>query len=404
MDDLRILGVFPVSEVRTGGQKRYVELARRLVEKGHAVYHICRPGLSGSLPGVGVGIIPDDLSGYLIPRWWRYRRWVRRGLAEVRRALGDAPNLVLAFGENNFFAARAAADYFGVPLVMALRNNFLDELRTVGPVRRRLPFARGPEEWLARRWFRRLEAAICRGSDSIVFQSEADRDAILGRHPAEGHRGRVIPNSFRVSWLPPRFAHANRSDSLRRGIFIGHLNERKGVRYLFPALAELAAGTGRGAGAGEGAAGAAVDAGLTFDVVGFGALEPWCRRFVEERGLSDRVTFHGRVDEPLELLAQADLLIVPSLFDSFPNTVLEALYVGTPVIGSDTPGIVTMLQHEALIVPRRDARALAARLDTLLRDPGAYQEVRRLCRTRREAFDFDWAEPWIQLFREVRTS
>ncbi|MFP4432178.1 MAG: glycosyltransferase family 4 protein [Spirochaetota bacterium] len=393
MDDLRILGVFPVSDVRTGGQKRYVELTRQLAERGHAVYHICRPGLGASLPGKGVGIIPDDLSGYLIPRWWRYRRWVRRGLPGVREALGEAPDLVLAFGENNFFAARAAADHFGVPLVMALRNNFLDELRTVGPVRRRLPFARGLEKWLAKCWYRRLEAAICSGSDSIVFQSEADRDAILGRHPAEGHRGRVIPNSFRVSWLPTRLAHANRSDSLCRGIFIGHLNDRKGVRFLLWALAELATG-----------AAAPVDVGLTFDVVGFGTLEPWCRRFVEERGLSERVTFHGRVEEPLELLAQADLLIVPSLFDSFPNTVQEALYVGTPVIGSDTPGIVTMLEYEALIFPRRDARALAERLDTLLRDPGAYQEVRRLCGIRREVFDFDWAEPWVELFREVRTS
>lgn len=377
---LVVLGVFPVAEVRTGGQKRYVELTRQLVEKGHQVYQICRPSMAQELPGRGIGVIPDSLGGFLVPRWWRYRFWVRRRLRSIAAALERDPDVVVTFGETNFFPARVAARRFSAPLVFGLRNNFVDEVRTLGLLRRRLPVPRGLERWLQIRWYLRLEGALCRGADRLVFQSEHDRETILARHP--GARGVVIPNSFHVSWLAPEYAEANRSRRLGRGLYIGHLNHRKGVEYLFGALARLG---GR----------------LPFDVVGFGGLEAWCRTFVEEHGLGDSVVFHGRIDRPLELLASADLLVVPSLFDSFPNTVLEALYVGTPVIGSDAPGIETMLQDPALLFPRGDAVALGVRLGELLDDRKEYRRVRDACAERRQEFDFDWAARWVDLFREL---
>jgi glycosyltransferase involved in cell wall biosynthesis len=377
---LVILGVFPVAEVRTGGQKRYIELTRQLAEKGHRVYQLCRPSMADELPGTGIGVIPDKLKGFLVPRWWRYRFWVRRRLRRIAAAIERDPDVVLTFGETNFFAARAAARYFDAPLVFALRNNFVDEVRTLGLLRRRLPVPRGVERWLQIRWYLRLEGAVCRGADRIVFQSEHDRDTVTARHPEALGRSLVIPNSFRVSWLAPEYAEANRSHRLKRGLYIGHLNHRKGVEYLFAALARLG---GR----------------LPFDVVGFGGLEEWCRTFVEANGLSASVVFHGRIDRPVEFLASTDLLVVPSLFDSFPNTVLEALYVGTPVIGSDAPGIKTMLEKPALLFARRDAAALAVRLEQLLDDPGEYRDVRDACAERRQEFDFDWAARWVELFR-----
>ena len=113
------------------------------------------------------------------------------------------------------------------------------------------------------------------------------------------------------------------------------------------------------------------------------------------------MTFHGRIDRPLSLVAGADLLVIPSLYDSFPNTVLEALYVGTPVIGSDAAGIRTMLRHEELLFPRGDATALADRLQTLIDDPEAFRRVCTLAADRRETFDFDWAERWEQAIAQL---
>jgi glycosyltransferase involved in cell wall biosynthesis len=401
-----IVGVFPISEIRTGGHKRYIELSRQLVERGHTVLHICRPMLAAALPGVAVPIIPDELAGYLVPRWWRYRRWVRRRGKTVRDAIsgcGATADLVLTFGETNYAAARAAADLLGVPLVFALRSNFVDEFLQFGTFRQRLPGFRGVQKRFQRWWKQRLEGMVCRGADLVVFQTEYDRDNVATRHPGVAARSAVIPNSFRVSWLPVERSTPITldGDSPREGlpeglpagrrelIYVGHLNERKGVQHLFPAMAEL------------------VEGGITafhLRVVGYGTLEEWSRRFVAEGGLEQWVTFLGRIEGPLNEIARADLLIVPSLYDSFPNTVLEALFVGTPVVGSDAAGIATMLQDAELLFPRGSARGLADFLAPIITDPARYRRVRERCAARRGEFDFDWAERWEIAFHLLTAS
>ena len=106
------------------------------------------------------------------------------------------------------------------------------------------------------------------------------------------------------------------------------------------------------------------------------------------------VDFHGRVPEPFSALAAADLMVAPSLSDSFPDTVLEALHVGTPVIGSQVGGITEQLVHEELLFPPMNAEAIADRIEKCIREPEFYRRARRLCASRRSKFEFDWAEAW----------
>jgi glycosyltransferase involved in cell wall biosynthesis len=66
----------------------------------------------------------------------------------------------------------------------------------------------------------------------------------------------------------------------------------------------------------------------------------------------------------------ADLCVVPSLQDNLPNTVLESMACGTPVVGSDVGGIPDMIRpgETGLLAPAGDAGALAECLVTLLSD------------------------------------
>jgi glycosyltransferase involved in cell wall biosynthesis len=71
------------------------------------------------------------------------------------------------------------------------------------------------------------------------------------------------------------------------------------------------------------------------------------------------------------IYSAADLLVVPSLEDNFPNVILEASACALPVIGSNAGGIPEMIDHEktGLIVPRADAEAIANAIQKLFDHP-----------------------------------
>jgi glycosyltransferase involved in cell wall biosynthesis len=75
--------------------------------------------------------------------------------------------------------------------------------------------------------------------------------------------------------------------------------------------------------------------------------------------------------------------VFPSLWEGTPLTVFEALAAGKPIVATDADGLVDVLTagRDAVIVPRRNAEALAARIVALMDDP---QERARLSAAARE--------------------
>ncbi|MEO1434549.1 MAG: glycosyltransferase family 4 protein [Bacteroidota bacterium] len=86
------------------------------------------------------------------------------------------------------------------------------------------------------------------------------------------------------------------------------------------------------------------------------------------------VKYLGRLSDPqkiAEAYNAADLYLMPSLEDNLPNTILETLACGTPVVAFETGGIPEMVTHEqqGFIAPKRDAEALAHGIHWFLSDP-----------------------------------
>ncbi len=96
----------------------------------------------------------------------------------------------------------------------------------------------------------------------------------------------------------------------------------------------------------------------------------------EYRGRGERelrnARFVGQVADVRPLLHAADLLVHPSLAEGLSNIVLEAMAVGLPVVGTRTGGLEEQILHgvTGVLVPPRDADALAAAIIALLRDGG----------------------------------
>jgi glycosyltransferase involved in cell wall biosynthesis len=105
--------------------------------------------------------------------------------------------------------------------------------------------------------------------------------------------------------------------------------------------------------------------------VGDGPLFASLRTAVVQAGLHERIMLLGARDDATELMAAADLLVLPSWREGLPNVVLEAMQAGCPVVATRVGGIPEAVDDGAtgLLVPRDDDAALAAALARLEGDP-----------------------------------
>src|SRR4029453_11595231 len=129
------------------------------------------------------------------------------------------------------------------------------------------------------------------------------------------------------------------------------LHPQKGHEYLLAAAAQIP------------------DA--TFVLAGDGPLRSELEVRARELGIAGRCLFLGeRADVP-DLLAAADLFVLPSLFEGLPVSILEAMAAGRPVVATAIGGTdeVVTTEQTGLLVPPRDPVAIAAAIRGLRAEP-----------------------------------
>lgn len=93
-----------------------------------------------------------------------------------------------------------------------------------------------------------------------------------------------------------------------------------------------------------------------------------CVELVDELGLAGSATWEGRVDTPVEAYHAGSVVVLSSISEGFPYTVVEAMACGRTVVCTDVGGIREAVGPAGLVVPPRDPEALAAACMRLLRD------------------------------------
>jgi glycosyltransferase involved in cell wall biosynthesis len=110
---------------------------------------------------------------------------------------------------------------------------------------------------------------------------------------------------------------------------------------------------------------------VTFMTVGSGRDKEEIERLAEKIGVVDHFRFTGQQAEVGAFLKSFDLFVLASKQEGLGTSVLDAMSVGLPVIGTDAGGIPEMIDAgcDGLIVPRENASALSKAILTLLNDP-----------------------------------
>ena len=128
-----------------------------------------------------------------------------------------------------------------------------------------------------------------------------------------------------------------------------------------------------------------------FCIVGEGDLRDDLEDQARRLGVDGRVQFAGYTRDVAGALAAFDVVAFPSLWEGTPLTAFEALAAGRPIVATDADGLADILHdgRDAVIVPKRDAGALARAIVALLRDPDRRAGLATAAAVTGAAYDID---------------
>ena len=228
----------------------------------------------------------------------------------------------------------------------------------------------------------RLLSSLLKEADGLVAMDQATYEALLS-YGAE-KRSYLIPNPIDISGLEcPEQVQRNQV------VFVGHVNEQKGIIDLLKAWDSTDAR----------------NAGARLKIIG--PVQPDFASRISQWRLRGDVMFTGSLshDEALAEIAASKCLVLPSYTEGFPNVVLEAFAMKTPVVASDVGALPEMLSGGAgLLVSPGDVDGIKDAIDKVLSDDllakriGAYGRAKAL----KEYSDAEVEEALYKCWAEVR--
>ena len=187
-------------------------------------------------------------------------------------------------------------------------------------------------------------------ADALIVQTEAVRPWARGAVLDKG-RVHVVPNPVRCM---KRFVRIDAQRHCPIVVGVGRLVTGKGFDVLMHAFHR--------------AVQAHPDWRLV--IVGEGPERQRLERLAQELGMTDQMTITGWIAEPGDMLRTADIFVLSSHYEGFPNALLEAMACAVPVIATSCAGASEIItdDFDGLLVPVNSISGLAGALERLMTD------------------------------------
>jgi D-inositol-3-phosphate glycosyltransferase len=244
---------------------------------------------------------------------------------------------------------------------------------TLGEMKNRV--AQTPEERESTRRIE-VEGEVMRRVDRLVAATPLEKAQMSWLYGADGDKISVVPAGVDLSLFRPLpRAEARRYLGVppehKMILFVGRIQPLKGIDTLMRAMKQVIHQYPELKGS------------LCVSIIGGdpnpdseGELAEFERlnRLRAELGIGDLVTFLGAKDQDslVTYYSAAEMVVMPSHYESFGMVALEAMACGTPVIGSDVGGLAFSIEDgfNGYLVPGKDPAALADKIALLLRRTG----------------------------------
>jgi len=321
-----------IGSLALGGAQRVLAiLSRAWVERGWSVTVITFDAsdvapyfpLHPSIQLCRLGVLEDSGESA-----WRALSGNLHRLSALRRAVrNQAPDLVVSFLFRTNVTTILATRAMGIPVVIAERVV--------------------PTKVVSRWWWRALRRVAFPLADAATAQTEAGAAWLrsIGQRKVL-----VIPN-------PVLAAPNGPAAPLQRPMILalGRLVEQKGFDILIRAFGRVAT----------------AHPAWRLAIFGEGPERAKLASLIEQRRLSARIELPGPTADPNSVLRSADLFVLSSRYEGFPNALCEAMALGLACVTTDCPsGPSTIVRPEidALLVPNEDEGALGEAMARLMGD------------------------------------
>jgi glycosyltransferase involved in cell wall biosynthesis len=268
-------------------------------------------------------------------------------LSALRQVIrGFQPHIVQTSLPRANYWGRLAAALERVPVIIAEEHTVADKSDWARPV---------------------IERILGPRTDCVIAVSHSVRRTLAARSSTKArHRTAVVRNPVNAARLLPRRPREEMRASLGVGrdevvaLHVGRMDRvtgAKGHDLLVRAAAALPASGPP----------------VTFLLLGDGPARHQLAGLAERLGAADRVRFLGWQREVADHLAAADLFVFPSRCEGMPIALMEAMWMGLPVIASDIPANreVTRQGRYGRLMPALTAEALVREMAALMAERGA---------------------------------